>query len=411
MTKKELFIAAMLAGKYKNLGWLISAFTLTRGGTPDPESFKILSDQTGYSYFNQTVDEYVKVKDANPAEPLFKAKESIVIKPGDIPNVSAFDNKIDFINEKASLPKIESIILSRFEENPEDDSNDPTKIYVKEYLKYTEGVDYLKGLTQVFTQALTEKAIQPPPGVVELRNKLVEQYKDSLNDMASIAKIEKELIKHDAEYLKGDASEDFFISNKSRAGVRKKLYLMHGGELGLDENMVKATLIQKSLNEGLDLTQFPAINDTLRAGSFNRGAQTELGGVSVKWLLRASSNANVTRDDCGTKVGKPILVSQENRNLIVGFSLLDKGVSIPINTDEEAGQYLGKNVMLRSPMYCKEPLTDYCKICVGKRLALNPTALSAAVASYGNTFLALFLAKMHSSTLELAYMDINKAIT
>lgn len=37
--------------------------------------------------------------------------------------------------------------------------------------------------------------------------------------------------------------------------------------------------------------------DSLRAGSFNRGAQTVLGGVAFKELLRASSNLRIGADD------------------------------------------------------------------------------------------------------------------
>jgi hypothetical protein len=61
--------------------------------------------------------------------------------------------------------------------------------------------------------------------------------------------------------------------------------------------------------------------------------------------------------------------------------------------------------MLRSPMYCKLDKTDYCKICLGERLANNPEGLSIAVSEYGSTFLSIFLSGAHSKSLQLAKLD------
>jgi hypothetical protein len=286
----------------------------------------------------------------------------------------------------------------------------PTKapIYVKEYLVMADSAFYLAGFTQLWVPAATRKAMTAPPGILELKAKLLEQYKDKLHDPAVIAKIDAELIAFDSAYLKGDDAEGFLIENKSRKVVRRKLFLMTGAEAGLDDG-VDVDLIPNSLSEGWDISKFPIMNDSLRAGSYNRGAETMLGGEAVKWLLRASSNMIVTSDDCHSTLGVPVLLSDENKKKYMGFSVVTDTGSEKL-VDETIGTYLGKKVMIRSPMFCRLEKTDYCGVCVGPRLAVNPTALSSAVSEYGSKFMLLFMKKMHGTQLALAHMDYRTAI-
>jgi hypothetical protein len=184
---------------------------------------------------------------------------------------------------------------------------------------------------------------------------------------------------------------------------------MHGAESGLGDG-VEVDLIQNSLSEGWDITKFPAMNNSLRAGSFNRGAETMLGGEAVKWLLRASSNMTVTQEDCGARLGLEILVDNDSIHKLPGFSVVTQDGHEKISDLEAAGKYMGKKILLRSSMFCKLEKTDYCAVCVGEKLALSPTALSAAIAEYGNIFLLLFMKKMHGSALQVARMNYKTAL-
>jgi hypothetical protein len=249
----------------------------------------------------------------------------------------------------------------------------------------------------------------PAPGIRELRTKLIKENQGRLHDPAAIANIDAQLVAYDRKYLEGDASMGFLIKNKSFNIVRKKLFGMHGAETGLSEG-VDVELIERSLSEGWDISKFPAMNNSLRAGSFSRGAQTMLGGESVKWLLRASSNITVTADDCGTRLGNLVSINDKNLNFIVGFHLIAPTGSVYVEDREAAAKYIGKQVMVRSPMFCKLDKTDFCKCCVGDRLAQNPTALSSAVAEYGSAFLSLFMAAAHSKALTVAHMDFKTAL-
>lgn len=438
MGKRSFFIKALKAGKYKKLEWIISVLALIKQNPDaiqlnqeDPNNhYKLFSDLSGYSYYNPETKQIEKIFDGIVGQPLINPKDKLLISPDDIPNlkediettygrllfnwiclVKPFGTKIPYMNEYVKLDKIEEIIVSKLTDNPENiEDRSQDKIYVDEYLEYTKSAFFLTGLSQVSTQGATEKLLLPPPGLKEFKNKLLEENKDKLDDMATVAKIDKQLVEFDSEYIKDDPGEDFLISGKSRSTVRKKVFLMLGAEPGLDDNTVNAKLITNSLNEGWDVSKLADMNNSLRAGSFNRGAQTELGGVAVKWLLRASSNINITEEDCGSKLGSPVLIDENNVNTLIGFSIIVSNKTYKINSIDEAKQYIGKLVMLRNPMYCTLDKTDYCKTCCGDKLSSNPTGASIAVAAYGSVFLSIFMSAAHSRQLELAHMDLKTSI-
>lgn len=182
---------------------------------------------------------------------------------------------------------------------------------------------------------------------------------------------------------------------------------MIGAEAGL-EGGNKVDAITNSLDEGWDIKKFPSMNNNLRAGSFNRGAETALGGEAVKWLLRASSNVRVVDTDCGTTIGKVIDLEESNKNLLLDFSVVTKEGYKTITDENELGAYLGKKIMIRSPMYCKLTKTDYCKVCVGIKLAKNPTALSLVVSDYGSKMMYIFMQAVHGKALTTAKLDWKK---
>lgn len=439
MHKLEYFKLAIKANCYSLKNWMLSAFSITHedkdAWLKDPYVYRIVQtpsgaffvdpDKTGPDPINLT-----PIEGYSTGSPIFTAKDRIELLAGEIENLStditstignvlfnkicltsSFGDKIPYINERVSVGKIEDFIAARLTDTPDKGAErDPKRIYVDEYLKFVDAMFYLTNFTQLFVWGATEKVLTAPPGIQEFKAKLLEKYKDKLHDPATLALIDSELVKFDSEYLKGDPGENFLLSSKSRKIVRKRKFLMYGGETGLDEASA-IDPITNSLEQGWDINKFPSMNNALRAGSFNRGAQTALGGESVKWLLRASSNIVVTIDDCGTKIGKPFTVTPHNSKKLVDFTVLLGDQTKLITSLEEANTYLGKTLMVRSPMYCKLDKTDYCKACVGRKLADNPTGLSMTISEYGSAFLTLFMQMMHGKSLDTVRLDVKASIT
>lgn len=452
MNKADYFKAACKAHCFTLKQWVISAFSLVAEGPEDwkrnPYPYRIVSTPTGYFFVDpENHENLIPIEDPSGLGvrvPLVHAHEAMEIVPGDIPNFTLMDvevlgvkaplktnygnylwnwailcwglgDKVGYINDRTAPGQVEDIILKRLQEDPQ--PGDPTPksidrnmpIYVSEYLKVVEAAFYMTGFTQLFVPADTRKSMTAPPGIAEFKAKLIEENKYRLHDPAVIAEMDAKMIEYDSQYLKGDESEGFLITGKSRTTVRRKLFLSLGGEPGLDEESGKVEFIPNSLTEGWDISKFPVMNDTQRAGSFNRSAQTQLGGESVKWLLRASSNMLVTMDDCGTQLGVPTAFDEKSIKKYIGFHVVTSGGPKEITVDE-AGTYVGKKFMVRSPLFCKLEKTDYCKICVGPRLALNPTALSSAVTEVGSTIMLIFMKAAHARNLAVAHMDYQTEI-
>jgi hypothetical protein len=217
------------------------------------------------------------------------------------------------------------------------------------------------------------------------------------------------LQKFDKEYMKGDRGNDFLIdTGKSFGIVRARRFGMIGGQKGLTAG--DFDIVQNSLDEGWDLSSFVAMNNSSRSGSYDRGADTQLGGESVKWLLRASSNINIlVNQDCGTKLGMPQLITDDKHNTI-GFSVVTEQGAVEL-THDNYGEYLGKRVMIRSPMFCTAKYTDICGICAGPRLAAAPTGASNAISQLGNTFMRLKLKSMHGKELKVVDIDLQSVLS
>jgi hypothetical protein len=439
MKRADYFLMALRAETFKRTNWVISLMSLIDEGPEDwrkdPYPYRLVRSASGYFYVSpEDTSSLVMIEGEyglNTSQPLIRPLDRISLKAGHVPNLKEdvettfgnvlinyiiliwpFGSKMPFQTGRISEPKLRQAIVDAMVDTPPvGTERDPNTIYVDEYLKYADSLFYLTAFTQVCVPASTEKTITPPPGVIELRTRLLEENKDRLHDPAVLASIDAQLVAYLKEWMKGDLGEGFLIGSKSYDVVRKKLYLIGGAEAGLDDNP-SLDLVTQSLSEGWQLDKFHTLNTNSRAGSFNRGAQTELGGEAVKWLFRASSNMKVEGDDCGSKLGVTTVVNAGQERKLIGFTaIIDDNTQVKINKDN-VGEYLGKRLTLRSPMYCKMPMTDYCKTCLGDRLATNPTGLSTAVAEYGSTFLALFMKSMHvGGRIKVAKMDYKSVIS
>lgn len=431
MKKRDLYIAALKFGRYKELAWLVRAFSVAK----EPDDWRNLPEYTivsnGSGHYCKLDSKLELIEDAVANEPVYQFLEPITLTPGDIPNcnvqtdtfygnvlmnwillVYPFGNKIEFMTGSITIPRITKLILVKYKEPGERGYNEES-ITTEEYKKFKESAYFLTGLTQIAVWTSTKKTLLPPPGIKELRTKLINQAKEegkNLRDLATIASIQAELIKADDAWLAGDKSLKFLGSGKSRNVVRRKKFLFGGAETGFAENPIEGELLENSLYEGWDPKNFPAMMDSLRAASFDRGSETQLGGVSVKWLQRASANIRITVDDCGTEIGMETNITKDNLNYLVGLSIIgDQGLE-HIDTPEKAETYLGKTIQIRSPQFCKLDSTDYCKTCVGGRLSLSPEGASGAIAAYGSQMLSMFLKAAHGRQLSVAEMVIEKNI-
>jgi len=420
---------------YKRKDWIINAFSIVKESPDaykaDPFIGRIVQTPTGMFFVVDEVGTLEKIDNYKGSDPLFRFKDIVVADSSICLNIQgkvettignllfnlisivySFGNVIPYMNGPVSVRQVEDIIAPILQDDiPDTASKDPSKIYVEDYIKFVDSLSYLTGFTQLAVWAATEKTMTAPTGLAKFKKVLLEKYKGRLTDPAAVAEMEAELLKFDAEYLKGDpGGENFATGAKMRGIVRKRLYLMFGADPGIKESNTINPVIS-SLEEGWEINKFPQLNDSLRIGSYSRGKLTQLGGVLTKELLRASSSVAVGEDDCGTTIGIFKQIDETNYKKLIGTYSIESNKSILIADEESAKKYIGKSIFKRSPMFCKSKGSNYCKCCLGLKLSANPSGLSLIISDYGSNILNLFMGKMHGTALALAKLDLTKSLT
>lgn len=429
MNVEEYFQFAIKQGLHKSKSWMISAFSVVADN--QLTNINVVGRITGLPvFFSQLTSKWEKI-DGGTKSPLYAFRETCIATPELCSNlnkpvettrgrllfnllclVNSFGNKIPYINGKIELEKIENSIADKL-------TDDPAKgavlkedvIYVFEYKKFINSLYYLTNFTQIAVWALTKKLITPPPGIDKVRDKLLLEYKGDLSDPIVLAKFESELLKLDSEYLKDDPGGQFFQSGgKSRNIVRKRLFLTYGAEPGLTEKRTRRPVVA-SLKDGWKPEDMPALVDAMRAGSYNRGKRTALGGELTKWLFRASTGLEMIDGDCGTKMGKITKVTDINYKYQIRSYYIDKGKPVLIADEDMAKSLIGKTIMTRSPLFCHASDNNFCSICVGKAMAENKDGISIAIAEIGSMFLLLKMKQMHGKALTTAHIDLNNTLS
>lgn len=430
-SRHQYFLEAMQAEAFIHKAWIINAFSVVRRydtsarypyrlvASEDPKDMRVWFIDPNNNNLPTVID------GTHRATPLFNFTEPFELKPNDLANVTQpitttcgsvlfnamaivwpFGSKIEFMNGEIKGSKLEKLIAGRLTDdvdNPEDEK--PDRIYVRELLRYCEAMSAIAGLTQLNTPGASPKSMSVDPAIIKRRDELLKQYAGQLHDPAIVARIEGELVAMDREWFKGDPAERFYIKGSSFDVTRKRAFIMYGVETGFSDTSKGVSLIVPSLKEGWDLTKLPGIAETARAGSYNRGHQTAMGGESVKYFYRIFQNTRVLEDDCGSKGGLPWVITQDNFRSFVGLYMVDsdgKTVPIPVTQESVDSKIVGRTIIVRSPMLCKTKAPSFCARCVGDVLAASPTSLHIAASDVGSTFMYAFMKKMHGTALKVA---------
>ncbi len=431
MNSREYLLRALNAGCYKDRAWVFTAFSVVRNSTLENKPFEIDNGLGQYTFYNPETEVMEIIEDSDTKAPLFGFKDVINLKPGDVQNLKVaatvtvgqllvnmislvfpLGDKIDFVTGEFDIKVIERIVASRLTTNVKyQDKNSrvvDNPIFVDEYLLFIDSTLALEGFSQLCVPSASPKALTTDPNIPKRRKELLTQYKDQLDDPTVIAKIEEELVAMDRAWIKGDISEGFYHLEKHYKTARKKMHVMHGLERGFGQ---EPELVDGSLSEGWDTEKLPAMVNSLREASYARGKGTGLGGYATKIVNRMFQNVDIDGDDCGSKLGWDVDITQANLVKYIGFYRI-KSNGDPELIDEKNGpSFIGKSIIKRSPQFCKGPDGKFCRVCMGTPNTESPHALAAYTSAITSTLMNLEMKKMHSNTLSTTLYDITSSIS
>lgn len=436
MKKIDYLRSVLKAGTYRRANWFFSAFAITRENEGkwknEPYETRIVQEPWGIGFVTTNGNgesSVVKIEDAKAGQPLFKMTDPLVVDESWGANIKGtietnvgsllvnylllidnFAGKIPYIPYRVEMSKIESFIINNRAVDIEGKERDPTKIYLDEYIKMGQAVEFIRTLPTLSTSSLTKKNMTRPPGLDAHKKKVLkEKYNNDLSDPVDLANFESEMGKFADEYRKGDPSEGKLVKGKIRNNSIRKMVISSGAEGGMGTPMVP---IVESLSEGLTYSpkQLQALINGSRSGSYFRGLDTVKGGVSFKLAVRVLSAFFIGEEDCGSTLGLQVKYDKTNIKQLVSRAIVGQEKARIENIDA-ASNYLGKTLSLRSPGWCKSKSSVICRTCAGPRLSKFPEGLAIPGSDVSSIILAASMAAMHKNTTEVTVLDLSEVIS
>lgn len=429
MNKYVFFIQAMKAKSHYKRDWMLRAFTVIVSEPNEIYPYCIKHDKVekkvlGYAPDLEGQYSWVEIEGCSyNAIPYIYHEFVGPCKAGDVENlkedlkettwgsllfnsrvlVYACGDIIPFMDGMLDPKDVEKPFLNMKSDPAPGEPEEPGQLYCKHWVRAGKAIGDLAGY-EIFVPSATAKAMQPPPGHESLRKELLEKYKDSLDDPVTQVKIQNQLVANYKENLKGDPAEGFIYSDKSINTAIKRMFLIHGPEAGFNEGG-RGKLITNSLDEGIDINHYPVMVNSLRAGSYYRGALTALAGEDVDLMGRIFQNSKILPEFCGTKDTIETVV--DNRRL-QRYIKDEKGNPLEI-TKDNISKYNGTIQQMYSPVYCKAGganINDCCRVCMGSKLAAYPESLGSMVGEIPTTMMLVMMASAHAKELKTTPLDV-----
>ena len=209
----------------------------------------------------------------------------------------------------------------------------------------------------------------PIPEVIEKRDELFEKYKEGIRrgESAIAEKIEKEVLELAKQKIKekGNEAYDFF---ESGVGKFENNYKKTSIMAGAIENPYtkKLDILKSNYIDGVDPREYSKFTNLTIIGGYSRGVATQVSGYQAKKLRNALQGVVIddAGTDCGTKHTLKIIIPESMKNIFINRYVLDGNGKLVLLTNENIDSYTGKEVKLRSPMYCKSE--HICSKCAGE---------------------------------------------
>lgn len=425
-------MAVIQNGAYKERSWVLSVLSFTaynfKHPLKPPVPYQaVRKDEKGtkvWMYYNPALQDFDELEGADPNFPVARPEDHYTFKAGEIPGITEdtdttfgrllvnavifFDvlkERAPYINGEINRKVLEKIYDQRLADGASEHAGDPKYLTVDEFKRCMNNGFSLGGLSPLCVPTACPETMYPPKFIIELRDKLFAENQGKLNDPAVMGMIQQTLLKEYRAYLMTTPSKKFFIFAKTIDDSFNKMFLTGGIETAFGNNVV----IQKSLYEGWDLKKFPAYVNKSVSASFDRGASTADGGEKVKMLIRATQNILIQDEDCGTTLGVPLTLTPALRHRYLGAYVIADGVSTHLDQDN-IDRYVGQDVVVRSPAFCKLSHGDSCKYCAGSHNSTNNKSMSSGASKIGSKLMLLSMKSMHKgSRITLVDYDLDEA--
>lgn len=310
--------------------------------------------------------------------------------------VDPFGDVIPYINEAWNIGRIEETIFEHLR----------AETFTVDQIKhYSRNLHWIGHFTELAVPSFTERSLTIDPKIIARRDELYKIHRKEIEsgNATVMNQIEAELIAMDRASLKGDVSTLFYDRDDKSYEVHRKAMLIMGGMVPKFGEKGYG-FIERSLEEGWDVKDFPTICNEVRRGSFARAKETATGGVETKFVIRIFQSTKIIEEDCGSTNYLHVNLTKDMAKKYLYRSILVDGKLITLE-NENLSEYIGKTVLMRSPLYCHTH-DGYCFTCMGGLFkAIDQELLSMVAVGISSSFTKAALKSKHGSRSRAINID------
>jgi hypothetical protein len=268
-------------------------------------------------------------------------------------------------------------------------------------------------LHTVICGSFTMNTLKPSKNAITLRNKLLKENKESIENKDHIvaADIEKKVLKEADKDLDGDIGLDLYKSGaRGSFGNNYKTISAMKGPI-FNPSTGEYDIMTTNFMEGIKKDDLAAMGNSVITASYPKAIDTATSGYFSKQIMAALQAVQLDKpgSNCGSKGYQVLVITKFNHKDYL-YRYIIEGQKLKLLDDSNIASYIGKEVKLRSPMYCIG--TKLCSACAGtmyEKLQIENIGLTAARVS--STLMNLSMKKFHDTSLKVHNLDPNDLTT
>lgn len=258
-------------------------------------------------------------------------------------------------------------------------------------------------LHSVVSGSFTLSSLEPLPKVTKRRNELIKQHKDLLEagDVVTSVKIEKELLAMADKELEKDHGLDLY-----RSGARgsfgnnfKTISVMKGAVY--NPTTARFDIVTSNFMEGIKKSDLPVYGNSVVTAAYPKAIGTATSGYFSKQIIAALQAVVLDGpgSDCGTKGTLSTRLTEHNIKDHLYRFVVEGGKTVLLDEDN-ISKYVGKDVKMRSVMYCiGEKKCEKCSGLMYRKLKIDNMGMTASRIS--STLLNMSMKKFHDTSSKL----------
>lgn len=381
-------------------------------------TFDVITDLFSYRMKKNKDGKLVRVP------PKIDITEEVLLKKGEMFNDKDVKTRVGniILNKILIEPRLSHIVGYRNEEFTQSNVNKlnqeianallDDKIKQEDYVKFMDDFQWISfKFHPVVSGSFTAKTLIPDARVIKERDKLLKENQKAVDegDAIKVANIEEHLLKMADNDLKDDSGMNLYNSGaRGRFGNNyKNISIMKGPILNPQTN--KMEIVTQSFIEGIKKEDVHKMGNSVVTGAYPKAVGTADAGYFTKQIIALMQSIQLDPkegSDCGaTNALRTRIAKGQEKDYM--YRYIKEGGKLVELTPDNISKYVGKDIKLRSPMYCITTKGGLiCNKCAGNlyyKLKITKLGLTASRAS--GTVLNLGMKSFHDSSAKTVRID------